>query len=399
MTGKWVKISLFNLLLVSMLGIVLRYKIAFALLFIEQKFLLHGHSHFAFAGWISQCLMALMVDTLPADHQRKYRLVLWANLLTAYGMLLSFPVQGYGVVSILFSTLSILVSYVFAFLFWKDTGGSGNTSPAQKCFRAALLWSVLSSLGTYSLVQMMLTHTFHEKWYLASIYFYLHFQYNGWFLFGCLGLVFHLLQQKQISTARMNTIFWCFALACLPAYFFSALWLPIPTVVYIIVVLAAIVQLLGWIILLRLLKGNQFLFIEAAKPVKWALGLSAIAFTIKLLLQAGSTIPSLSTIAFGFRPVVIGYLHLVLLGVLSLFLIGYSLRAKFIPLTRTVKTGLLIFSAAIILNELLLMVQGAAAMDYITVPYIDVALFLVACLLCGGILLMNRYSYIKRATD
>ncbi len=399
MTGKWVKISLFNLLLVSMLGIVLRYKIAFALPFIEQKFLLHGHSHFAFAGWISQCLMALMVDTLPAGTQRKYRLVLWANLLTAYGMLLSFPVQGYGAVSILFSTLSILVSYAFAFLFWKDTRGNGNITPAQKCFRAALLWGVLSSLGTYSLVQMMVTHTFHEKWYLASIYFYLHFQYNGWFLFGCLGLVFHLLQQKQISTPTMNTIFWYFALACLPAYFFSALWLPIPTVVYIIVVLAAVAQLLGWILLLRLLRGNRFSFINTAKPVRWTFGLSAIAFTIKLLLQAGSTIPSLSTIAFGFRPVVIGYLHLVLLGVLSLFLIGYSLTKKCIPITRNVKTGLFIFSSAIILNELLLMVQGAAAMDYITVPHVDVALFITACLLCSGIILMNGYRNTKQASE
>lgn len=228
MTGKWVKISLFNLLLVSMLGIVFRYKIAFALPFIDQKFLLHGHSHFAFAGWITQCIMALMVETLAPDRQQKYRWIFYANLLTAYGMLLSFPLQGYGLVSILFSTFSILVSFVFALLFWKDTGNTSNLLPSHKWFRAAIIRSVLSSLGTFSLVQMMVTHTFHKKWFLASIYFYLHFQYNSWFLFAVMGLVFYQLQQRGFSMAKTNIIFWSFALACMPAYFLSILLLHLP---------------------------------------------------------------------------------------------------------------------------------------------------------------------------
>ena len=38
---------------------------------------------------------------------RKYKWIFIANLLSAYGMLLSFPWQGYNSVSIIFSTLSI----------------------------------------------------------------------------------------------------------------------------------------------------------------------------------------------------------------------------------------------------------------------------------------------------
>ena len=103
---RWLRICLLNLLLVAILGLILRYKIAFYLPFVEQKYLLHSHSHFAFAGWITQALMVLLVHYL-ANQQgewilRKYRWLLYANLLTAYGMLVSFVLQGYTFYSISF---------------------------------------------------------------------------------------------------------------------------------------------------------------------------------------------------------------------------------------------------------------------------------------------------------
>jgi hypothetical protein len=61
---KWLQFSLFNLFLVALLGLTLRYKIAFSLPFIDQQFLLHGHSHFAFAGWVTQALMTLLIGYL-----------------------------------------------------------------------------------------------------------------------------------------------------------------------------------------------------------------------------------------------------------------------------------------------------------------------------------------------
>ena len=121
---RWIKIALFNLLIVASIGVVLRYKIAFSLPFIDQKHLLHGHSHFAFAGWISQAIMVLMVAYLATQKgetvYKRYRWLLYANLITAYGMLITFPIEGYGFYSIIFSTLSIFVSYFFALLYWKD---------------------------------------------------------------------------------------------------------------------------------------------------------------------------------------------------------------------------------------------------------------------------------------
>ena len=64
----WLKISLFNLLLVALLGLLLRYKMGFDFAYFDHKFLLHSHSHFAFSGWITHTLMVLMLVFL--SHQR-----------------------------------------------------------------------------------------------------------------------------------------------------------------------------------------------------------------------------------------------------------------------------------------------------------------------------------------
>ena len=116
---RWIIISLINFFMVSVIGIILRYKISFPLPLIDQKFLLHGHSHFAFVGWVSLALMTLMVNYLTRSgivtNYKKYHWVFLANTITAYGMLISFTVQGYALASITFSTLSIFVSYFFIF--------------------------------------------------------------------------------------------------------------------------------------------------------------------------------------------------------------------------------------------------------------------------------------------
>ena len=64
MKKQWLRVAFFNLFLVACIGVILRYKIAFSLPFIDQKHLLHGHSHFAFSGWITHVLYVLLVIQL-----------------------------------------------------------------------------------------------------------------------------------------------------------------------------------------------------------------------------------------------------------------------------------------------------------------------------------------------
>lgn len=397
---KWLQISIFNLLIVACIGIILRYKIAFSLPFVDQKHLLHAHSHFAFSGWITQVLMALLIYHLSkfkVDAFKNYRWLLYGNLFTAYGMLLSFPVQGYSLISISFSTLSIINSYFFAIKFWKDLNTIQQKYISHLWFKVALIFNAISSLGAFSLAFLMANKVNNQNFYLGAIYFFLHFQYNGWFFFAGMGLLIYQLEKIVPNQKKLKIIFWLFFSACFPAYFLSALWMPIPFIIYCIVVMAAILQFISWLLLLQIIiKNSSSIKTIFAKQGRWLLLLSAIALTIKLMLQLGSTIPSLSQLAFGFRPIVIGYLHLVLLAVTSIFIIGYIVSKDLVPIDKNFKRGIIVFVAGVIINEFFLMIEGVAALYYIGIPYINELLFVAAFILFSGILLMNwRNKFIK----
>ncbi len=371
--SRYLKIAFLNLLVVAFLGVLMRYKILYSLPFIDQKNLLHGHSHFAFSGWITQTLMVLLVAYLSKatgkDEFITYKKLLLANLITAYGMLIAFPIQGYGMVSIFFSTLSVFISYIFAFFFWKDLNKIENQNVAHYWFKAGLLLNVFSSIGTFGLAFMMANKIADQTWYLAAVYFYLHFQYNGWFFFTCMGLFHVLLPMKIFSDKKNKIVFWLFALASVPAYFLSTLWMSLPLWVYSLVVLASFVQVIAWIVFVRVLFTYRNIIITTiSKEAKWLLGLSAVALMIKLLLQLSSIIPYLSQLAFGFRSIVIAYLHLVLLGVITIFLLGYIFTLNVLTVKKTTVYGIVIFVAGIFLNELMLMRQCVASFSYTIIP-------------------------------
>lgn len=390
---RWIRIAFINLLIVAVLGVIMRYKISFYLPFIEQSNFQHAHSNFAFSGWVTQILMVLMLSFLYnyLSHQplKIYKALLIANLLCAYGMLFSFALSGYGIFSSIFSTSSILVSWLFAAMFWIDLNKIKDKIVSKQWFKAALVFNIISSFGAFVIAYMMANQIQHPNWFLASTYYFLHFQYNGWFFFACMGLLSEQLN-SSISYSLQKKVFWLFALSCIPAYFLSALWLPIPALIYVLVVLSAIAELLGWILILKAIilnksKSHQNL----SSQTRWLFILSATALSIKLLLQVGSTIPALSKLAFGFRPVVIGYLHLMFLGVISLFIIGYCKMKQFNFTARSGNTGIMVFVAGIILNELLLMVQGVSSMNYISVPYINELLLGAAVCMLVGLIVLN----------
>jgi hypothetical protein len=390
---KWLSISFFNLMLVAALGCILRYKIAYSLSFIDQKFILHAHSHFAFSGWVTQALIALMVkflsDKTGTDAFKKFKWILWANLISAYGMLLTFPFQGYAAGSIIFSTASVFSGYAFAFTFWKELDKVPR-SVENLFFKAALFFNVLSSLGTFTLAFLMVSKSTFQDLYVASIYFFLHFQYNGWFLFSCMGLLTYGLVNYGIPQKKLRIAFYLFVSACIPAYFLSALWIPMPLWVYVLVALAGIAQLVAWSIILQLIRQRlAYLKTRFSRFTQTLFFLCAIAYTLKLLLQATSAIPSLSYLTYGFRPIVIGYLHLVLLGVVSLFIITYSINYHYFALSKTRKKGVIIFVAGIIINEIFLMLQGIGDLSYTSIPYINEELLAAAVILFIGLLLMQ----------
>ncbi len=396
-TNSWVRIALFNLFVVAILGAVMRYKIGFALPWLDQKYLQESHSHFAFAGWITHTLYFLLVNVfrsgLPQINEVAYRRLILLNLFSAYGMLASFPFQGYGPVSIAFSTLSILTGYVFSWYALKDAGRLPPGHPGKSWIRAAIWFGVLSTIGTMVLSWMMATRQYDQNIYLGSIYFYLHFQYNGWFLFACIGIFMDRIKAFNLDRKIVRNSFGLIALAAIPAYFLSTLWANLPGWLYALVVVAAFAQIAGWWLLVKLISANLGNLKAVFTRIILLLFLvSALALTLKLTLQLGSTIPGISKLAFGFRPIVIAYLHLVMLLIISVFLLAFMFGTGLIRPTTIARNALIAFTAGAILNESVLAVQGIFSFSYTVVPLANETLFGIAVLLVtsSGILFFSE---------
>ena len=392
-TTFWIRFSIFNLMLVALLGLLMRYKILFEFPLLDQKSLQHSHSHFAFAGWVSHTLMTLLISFLQKHDLKnniafkKYNSILIGNLICSYVMLFSFIIQGYGAVSITFSTLSIFASYWFAYVFFKDCKQIETKSTAVKWFKAAIFFNVISSLGTFALAYMMATKNIHQNEYLASIYYYLHFQYNGWFFFACMGLLLDYLKvttsSNRIYSQSFILLFW----SCIAGYFLSTLWLDLPLWIYIITAISAVVQVIIWYLLFKtIIKENKSIFVNLPGYLKYLIIFISLALSVKFLLQLGSTIPAVSELAFGFRPIVIAYLHLILLAIISLFLLFYVYANNFVVINKKTILGLILFSIGVVLNEVVLGIQGVASFSYTLIPFINEALFGIAILLFASIL-------------
>jgi hypothetical protein len=338
--------------------------------------------------------MAFMIQFISKQieiNSKKYSTFLIIHLIASYGMLISFSFQGYGLFSISFSTLSIIINVLFAYEYWRDLNKLTSKSITIKWFKAALIFSVISSLGAFALAFLMVNKINHPNWYLLAIYFFLHFQYNGWFMFSCFGFMNEKLENAQANKNVLLKTYRLFAFACIPAYFLSALWLDLPLWIFIIVILASLSQVLGWALFVKeIFKVKENLKSILINKSNFYLLFVLVAMSIKVLLQLGSTIPWLSTLAFGFRPIVIGYLHLVLLGIITLFLLSNYLASTEFSFVTIFRRGMNIFLIGIILNEFILMLQGSSAISYFSLPFANEGLLLASIIMLLGIVFINR---------
>jgi hypothetical protein len=85
-----------------------------------------------------------------------------------------------------------------------------------------------------------------------------------------------------------------------------------------------------------------------------------IGMGMKVLMQAAVAIPQVAILAFTVRNFVIGFIHLNMLGAISLMLFSMALlEGWFIATHRTARIGLSLFTAGVLLSEALLFGQGA----------------------------------------
>ncbi len=363
----WVGIALVNLCVVALLGFVLRSKILFSIPFIDFKYLLHAHSHYAFGGWVSLALLVLMTyEILPrsVNKNKRYKWLLLCILVFAIGMLLSFPFQGYGLISILCSILFIFTTYAYSYLFIKHLIYTKNSRTVKLLSVSALVSLVLSSVGPFVLAYLLASKSNNVFLYRDSIYTYLHLQYNGFFTLAIMALFFNRLEHRiPITKEKMLYQFAIIlVLTVIPSMFLSYLWHYPNTWFRIIAVAGSLLLLLCCIYFIGTLKTITTPLKEMNKTVLAIGSISFGAFVLKMLMQSLTIFTEIGNLVFANRPMIIGFLHLVLLGFVSLYLIAHFLQADYLRQNKTSEMAVNVFASAVVLNEVILMMQGLGVM-------------------------------------
>ncbi|WP_341278056.1 hypothetical protein [Paenibacillus sp. FSL H8-0537] len=387
MPKSWIHLTLGYFLVTAVTGLLMRSMAFVTLPGLRYDYLLHAHSHLALLGWGYMALFILFLAVFfnsasgrveGVFKELKIRVMLVTTQLTLSGMFLAFCIQGYAAISISFSTLQILLSYWFAGWVWRSLAAMARegTKPDREkgsypstgqplsflFVKGSLLCLVISSFGPWWLALLSANGWKDSPLYEAAIYFYLHFQYNGWFTLGLLAVLLRLMEQRQIaySVKVVKLLFWMYALAMLPAFLLSVLWLKIGLAAQLAAALAAVIQWAAMLLFCAVLLKARFAL--STVFTGWAARLLMLALllaAVKATLELGLIVPQLAEAIYQSRSIVIGYLHLTLLGFVSCLCLALFLQQGWLNgKGRTVHIGYMNFIAGFLLNELTLFLQG-----------------------------------------
>jgi hypothetical protein len=366
--GFHAKIALAYFVLAAILGVVLR-SFPSTPISVNYKFIVHTHSHIALLGWvylaITTLLYKLYLDNLGLD--KGYRKIFWFTQLTLVGMLLTFPFMGYALFSIIFSTLFLFASYWFVWFFTKNVPVSLKKNNAYKCVKFALWYMVLSSLGPWALGAIMNTLGAQSVWYRLSIYFYLHFLYNGWMILALVGIFFRVLEKREthVSDTLFKTFFWSINLGIILSFFLSTLFAHPPLIFNVFGGIGALLQLFAFGILLRgsnnLSKISKAFFTTFQERIlKTVIAL----LIVKMMLQLLTAFPYFANLAATILDFTIGYLHWTFLGVVTFSLFLFFYYSKLLQISRKIY---LLYLFGFFWTEILIFYKGIAAWQNFTI--------------------------------
>lgn len=347
-------ICLINFLIAALMGLALRYG-SLGSLGINYRYLTHAHSHVAMLGWVYLILFVLIVHYFIPEKKPIYIRLFWLTQFAVVGMMLSFPFQGYAVISITFSTLHIFCSYYFVYLIWKYH--KTESVVTKRLLKTALLFMVLSTAGVWFLGPAVSMLGQASAFYQIAIQFFLHFQFNGWFLIAVIALFFHVLQLEDSKQFRLFFVLLVISTVltlALPIYWFAP-----HIALYWINGLGVFIQLLALIVFLKLIKPYQlFLVKNNSKLTVYMYVFAIFCLVLKIGIQLLSLVPEISEVAYQHRNLVIGFIHLLMLGVITGFLFAFILQNKWVTFNTWLNFGIYTFILGFVLTELFLILQG-----------------------------------------
>ena len=347
--------------LAATLGLLLRIYFTAELPF-TFRYVVHAHSHTALLGWIYVGLTTILFHLFlnKPDLESKYRRIFWFTQLTVAGMLCTFPFQGYGLYSIIFSTLFLIASYWFTAFYIRNVPKEAKATYAYKCFRIALIYLVVSTIGPWTMGYVMTALGPSSIWYRIVIYFYLHFQYNGWMIMALIGFLFYVLEHRNllISKPLFKPFFWFLNSGIVLTFFLSTLWTKPAGIFYVLSGVGAVFQVVAFGLLAKMVAPlfKNTAGVLNAFQLQLLKTVSAL-WAVKLLLEVLGSLPYFAHKSATFLDLTIGYLHWTFLGVVS---IGIFLFLDYFRILRVPRNMYALYLFGFATTELLIFGKGLA---------------------------------------
>jgi len=279
----------------AFIGLVLRYAYTGAISGFPFKNVMHSHSHVLLLGFIFNALLILVWTNFTQGIDKiSYRYYIALQVCIAF-MLVTFILQGYAFFSILFSTLHLWVSYILLIRLWRQLN---DNKTINTFIKIGIVFHFLSSVGPYILGPLMILEMHASPLYEQSIFFYLHFQYFGIFFIWMLAV---LLQKTAVILSNKQLVVIAISLVLLFAHSLDYSYDH-----WSINVIGG----LGSILLLGVLLSFKRYFQKGQRVYKF---IYIIILFIALVNIIGS-IPSIANRVVESRLLLIGWLHLLFLG-------------------------------------------------------------------------------------
>jgi hypothetical protein len=347
MKKNWSKISLAFLFVVALIGTLLRTPYV-ADIPLKYTNLVHAHSHTAFQGWIYIIMFLLLTSTFITKEQiikGRYYLQFKLTVLIVLGVLISFSLQGYGLYSIIFSTLFQVLNYWFIYRFLKDSGpvkpGSANFI-ALRFIKTSLWLGILSTIMPFGIGFLSAKEQSGTELYHAFVYTFMHLQYNGWFLFVALGLFYKFLEKNDIvyNTLHARWFYRLFTISIIPAIALSLLGMSFSKYFILPAYFSAFLQFLGLLFfLLSLPRKTAGLLRHKSLWLRLYLLVFSASFFLKNILQSLSVFPVFQPYAFNNKLIILAYLHLTLIGAISFLFFALMIEGKWLIVNVLTRIG------------------------------------------------------------
>ena len=371
-TRKDIQWAFLYFIITILLGLSLRVSYI-ADVFFNIRHVTHSHSHIGLLGWIYTILSSLICQYFLRETDRKpYFILFLCTQFCILGMLFSFPFGGYFLYSIIFSSLFIICTYWFSIFFLKRSKKYNfirfsisksvdveNDKPLSlKFVHWGIYFLILSSIGIWLLPVAIVKAGKGSDWYNSALYFFLHFQYNGWFLAVLFGLLVGEIEHKSLlNSKRLKGALYNFIIGTIGSVTLSWVGFFNEPILYIIG------NISGFLLLASIFELYRA-YMQLEKPA-FLMQMFLLLCMLKTIFMFLGSFPWIAEVVLPNREFVISYLHFTFLGVIGFGVLHFLEKNLHIHFPYW---SLSLYTTAFVGSEILIAYKGIAILCELFVP-------------------------------